>query len=55
MRALILLLLFSALLFSCKEKKYDTIIRDGIIYDGNGGDPYKADIAISGVHYRIYW
>ncbi len=48
MRALILLLLFSALLFSCKEKKYDTIIRDGMIYDGNGGDPYKADIAISG-------
>ncbi|HEX4850393.1 MAG TPA: D-aminoacylase, partial [Puia sp.] len=26
---------------------YDTIIRNGIIYDGNGGQPYKADIAIN--------
>ncbi len=48
MRTLILLFLFSAFLFSCKEKKYDTIIRNGMIYDGNGGEPYKADIAISG-------
>src|SRR5437762_6338311 len=34
--------------FSCKQKtKYDTIIRNGMIYDGNGGEPYKADIAIN--------
>src|SRR5688572_22952185 len=33
---------------SCKnEKKYDTIIRNGMVYDGNGGDPYQADIAIN--------
>src|SRR5688572_5387527 len=33
---------------SCKnEKKYDTIIRNGMVYDGNGGDPYKADIGIT--------
>lgn len=38
---------FSLLLFSCTQKtKYDTIIRNGMIYDGNGGTPYKADIAI---------
>ena len=35
--------------FSCRQKpKYDTIIRNGMIYDGNGGEPYKADIAING-------
>jgi N-acyl-D-amino-acid deacylase len=34
--------------FSCKqEAKYETIIRHGMIYDGNGGEPYKADIAIN--------
>jgi N-acyl-D-amino-acid deacylase len=34
----------------CKEEieTYDTIIRNGMIYDGNGGDPYKADLAIRG-------
>ncbi|RTL59117.1 MAG: D-aminoacylase [Sphingobacteriales bacterium] len=32
---------------SCKQKQqYDTIIRNGMIYDGNGGEPYKGDIAI---------
>ena len=34
--------------FSCKQKtKYETIIRNGMIYDGNGGEAYRADIAIS--------
>lgn len=33
---------------SCKEKIiYDTIIRNGLVYDGNGGEPYKADIGIN--------
>jgi len=33
---------------SCKQQPtYDTIIRHGLVYDGNGGDPYKADIAIN--------
>ncbi|HEX3768260.1 MAG TPA: D-aminoacylase, partial [Puia sp.] len=32
---------------SCKRTRtYDTIIRDGLIYDGNGGEPFQADIAI---------
>ncbi len=33
---------------SCTQTiQYDTIIRNGMIYDGNGGEPYKADIAIN--------
>ena len=36
------------ILAACNNKPaYDTIIRNGIIYDGNGGEPYKADIAIN--------
>lgn len=39
-----------ALLFfiGCKqgEEAYDTIIRNGMIYDGNGAEPYKGDIGI---------
>ena len=33
---------------SCKfhHEEYDKIIRNGMIYDGNGGQPYKADIGI---------
>ena len=34
-------------LFSCKDKKqYDSIIRNGMIYDGNGDEPFKGDIGI---------
>ncbi len=37
-----------AWLFACKTTvKYDTIIRNGIIYDGSGGEPFKGDIAIN--------
>jgi N-acyl-D-amino-acid deacylase len=37
------------LLFSCQPKPhYDTIIHNGMIYDGTGRTPYKGDIAISG-------
>src|SRR5258706_7728447 len=47
MRILLLFFLL-AFLFSCRQKtKYDTIIRNAMIYDGNGGEPYKADIAIN--------
>jgi N-acyl-D-amino-acid deacylase len=36
------------LLFSCQTKPhYDTIIRNGMIYDGTGHAPYKGDIAVS--------
>jgi N-acyl-D-amino-acid deacylase len=44
----ILALLLIIFLISCNNKKeYDTIIRNGMIYDGNGGTPYKGDIAIN--------
>ncbi|MGN6355084.1 MAG: N-acyl-D-amino-acid deacylase family protein [Parafilimonas sp.] len=33
---------------ACNNKTaYDTIIRNGLIYDGNGGEPYQADVAIN--------
>src|SRR6478609_888477 len=40
---------FLAILISCKtgKQEYDTIIRNAIIYDGNGGEPYKSDIGIN--------
>ncbi|NCI49179.1 D-aminoacylase [Sediminibacterium roseum] len=38
--------LLACLLFSCSSKKYDTIIRNGLVYDGNGGAPFRADVAI---------
>lgn len=48
MRKAFILLAFCLPFISCEQKtSYDTIIRNGIIYDGNGGEPYKADIAIN--------
>jgi N-acyl-D-amino-acid deacylase len=48
MRKILIVTTCCALLFACKTPtKYDTIIRNGMIYDGNGGEPYKADIAIN--------
>lgn len=42
------LLLVTLAFIACKPSMhYDTIIRNGMIYDGNGGEPYKADIAIN--------
>src|SRR5258705_5363480 len=39
---------FIILLISCNQKEhYDTIIRNRMIYDGNGGEPFKADIGIN--------
>lgn len=50
MRKIIVSLLAATILTACNTystKNFDTIIRNGIIYDGNGGAPYQADIAIS--------
>ena len=48
MRKIFILVVSVLPFFSCKQQsKYDTIIRNGMIYDGNGGDPYQADIAIN--------
>ena len=44
----ILFLILILSLVSCKfhHQEYDKIIRNGMIYNGNGGEPYKADIGI---------
>ncbi|WP_159469424.1 amidohydrolase family protein [Dyadobacter sp. 3J3] len=43
-----LALLFCTIFFACTSKtKYDTIIRNGTIYDGSGEKPVIADIAIN--------
>jgi N-acyl-D-aspartate/D-glutamate deacylase len=49
MRLSFLFIAFTAILFGCNSSKqeYDTIIRNGMIYDGNGGEPYKGDIGIN--------
>jgi len=48
MRKIFVLFVCGLPFLSCKQQaKYDTIIRNGMIYDGNGGEPYKADIAIN--------
>ena len=48
MRFLLFFLFTALFFFACNQKnKYDVIIRNGMIYDGNGGEPYKADIAIN--------
>ena len=43
-----LLSIFLAITFFAGCTKYDTIIRNGNIYDGAGGKPYRADVAIQG-------
>ncbi len=41
------LVLFAALfLSSCTSTDYDLIVREGLIYDGDGGTPFTADIGI---------
>jgi len=50
MRLSFLLIASTAMLIACRssqEKQYDTIIRNGMIYDGNGGEPFKGDIGIN--------
>ncbi|HMK03631.1 MAG TPA: hypothetical protein VK489_05545, partial [Ferruginibacter sp.] len=48
MKYLLLIAIVSSTIISCNNKAgYETIIRNGKIYDGNGGAPYLADIAIN--------
>ncbi|HZZ75798.1 MAG TPA: D-aminoacylase, partial [Puia sp.] len=47
MKSWLCLLIFLTFLNCCKRTRtFDTIIRDGLIYDGNGGAPFQADVAI---------
>lgn len=43
---LLFTLLFILACTTLPPREYDTIIRNGTIYDGKGGKPYQADIAI---------
>lgn len=46
-RLLSVLVLLAGSILSCStHKEYDTIIRNGLIYDGGGGEPFRADIGI---------
>ncbi len=47
MKKIILLALLVSFLNSCKQEKYDIIIRNGIVYDGSGNAPITADIGIN--------
>ena len=40
-------LLIATLFVSCSSPDYDTIIRNGMIYDGSGAVPIAADLAIN--------
>jgi len=46
MKQLLALTFISFLICSCNNPLYDTIIRNGMVYDGNGGEQFKADIGI---------
>jgi N-acyl-D-amino-acid deacylase len=47
MTKIFILICVAFLAVSCNQKtEYDTIIRNGMIYDGNGGEPFKGDIGI---------
>ena len=41
------ILFFTTLFIACSGPDYDTIIRNGKIYDGSGGAPVAADMAIN--------
>ena len=48
MKKIIFFAVVPSLIYSCNTRtKYDTIIRNGLIYDGKGGAPFKGDIAIN--------
>src|SRR5580692_4335319 len=44
----LLSLLVSGVALHAADSSYDVIIRNGIIYDGSGGEPFSGDIAIRG-------
>ncbi|HRH51607.1 MAG TPA: D-aminoacylase [Panacibacter sp.] len=48
MKYLFILFILCITITACNNAPvYDTIIRNGTIYDGNGGEPYNADVAIN--------
>ena len=47
MRSILICILF-LFAFDAYPQGYDVIIRGGTVYDGSGGRPVKADVAITG-------
>ena len=47
MKQLLAIAIISVIISSCNQPSYDTIIRNGMVYDGNGGEPFKGDIGIN--------
>ena len=48
LRGIIYFLLSISLISGCRQQRaYDLIIRNGVVYDGRGGAPYRADIGIN--------
>lgn len=44
----LLLSLILIFLFSCQpQERFDLVLQNGLVYDGNGGQPYSADIGIN--------
>src|SRR5690349_21942516 len=48
MKKLLTIVIILTALISCRKREYDIIIRNGTIYDGLGGTPVSADLAIQG-------
>ena len=42
------LLLLAVLAAACGQEPHDVLIRGGLVYDGGGGDPVTADVAVTG-------
>ena len=47
MKQLLAIAIISVIISSCNQPNYDTIIRNGMVYDGNGAEPFKGDIGIN--------
>jgi N-acyl-D-amino-acid deacylase len=47
MKQLLAITIISVIISSCNQPSYDIVIRNGMVYDGNGGEPFKGDIGIN--------
>src|SRR4051794_1622116 len=44
---LLVLLLTSIALLTSQAAEYDVLIRNGLVYDGSGKSPFRADVAVT--------
>ena len=47
MKKIIILLLLAGTVMSCQKQKFETIIRNAVIYDGSGKESYSGDVGIN--------